>query len=228
MNQELSVRAVAPIELPPAPAPRPQEDALTRAAIAEMVEKGYTATTVQSVVERAGVSREEFDRRFESLDQCALDSFERIIASFKRWVGSAFNAERDWPSALRAAAYATTDWMEENPEATAFGMIEVLKIPGEMPRVRREETFDFCSRMIDRGREAAPDPEAIPELAPTFAIGAVTQLLTHRLQEEAAVDPPAVVPEMLVRIVEIYLGPEAAEAEWAAERPPRERLLGEG
>jgi len=212
---------VAPIELPPPPDPRPQDDPIACAVIAEIVEKGYEGTSIEEVVLRAGASREDFDRRFESLEHCALDSFERVIADYERQVGGAFNREADWPAALRAAAYATTDWMEENPAMTSFGLVDALKLPGEMVRVRREETFEFCSQMIDRGREVAPHPEAIPDSAPTFAIGAVTQLLTHRLQEEADVDPPAVVPEMLVRVVDIYLGEEAAQLEWTAERPPR-------
>src|SRR5436853_809140 len=220
MNREATARAVAPIELPPPPDPRPQDDPLACAVIAEIVEKGYEGTAVEDVVRRAGVSREEFDRRFGSLAHCALDSFERNIATFERRVGSAFNSHNDWPSALRAAAYATADWMQENPLAVSFGMVDVLKLPSEMGRVRREETFAFCAEMIDRGRMAGPEPEALPEAAPTFAIGAITQLLTHRLQEGAEVEPREVIPEMMNRIVGIYLGAEAAESEWTAEAPP--------
>jgi hypothetical protein len=140
-------------------------------------------------------------------------------------VGSAFNDQSEWPSALRAAAYATTDWLVDNPELASFGLVGVLALPDEMVRVRREESLEFCGQMIDRGREVAGDPDSIPDSAPTFAIGAITQLLTHRLQEEATVDPPALVPEMMFRIVSIYLGPEAAELEWTAERPAPRRLL---
>jgi len=221
MNEELTARAVAPIELPPPPEPRPQEDPIAIAVIAEVVENGYEGLGIEEVIRRAGVSKGEFSSRFESLEHCALDSFERVIADYEQWVGTAFNGQMDWPSALRAAAYATTDWMEENPQMTSFGLVDVLKMPAEMVRVRREETFDFCARMIDRGREVAPDSAAIPDSAAVFAIGTISQLLTHRLQEEAVVDPPAVVPELMVRVVDIYLGPEVAELEWTAERPPR-------
>jgi len=221
MNEEATARAVAPIELPPPPEPPPHDDPIACAVIAEVVEKGFEGTSVDDVVRTAGVSRAEFDARFESVEHCALDTFERHIAVFELRVGTAFNSRKDWPSALRAAAYATADWMEENPLVVPFGMIDALKVPGEMMRVRREEVFGFCAQMIDRGREVAPDPESIPDSAPTFAIGAITQLLTHRLQEDAEVDPPAVVPEMMVRVVDIYLGEEAAAVEWAAERPPQ-------
>lgn len=226
MNEKLTVGAVAPIELPPLPEPRPQDDPIATAVIGEIVEKGYGETSVEEVIRRADVSQQEFDRRFESLGHCALDAFERWIADFKLRVGSAYNRQADWQSGLRAAAYATADWMEDNPLVVPFGMVEVLKLPGGIGSVRREETFAFCARMIDRGRQAAPDPETVPDSAATFAIGAITQLLTHRLQEGADVEPRSVIPEMMVRVVHIYLGAEAAEAEWTAEPPRDEQPLG--
>lgn len=220
MNRESIVGAVAPIELPAPPEPHPRTDPIAIALMAAIAENGYEGSSIEDVIRRAGVSRAEFDRRFESLEHCALDSFERIIADYELKIGIAFNGAPDWPAALRAAAYATADWMDENPLMASFGLVDALKMPGEMVRVRREETFAFCAQMIDRGRSVSPDPEAIPESAPTFAIGAVTQLLTHRLQEEAEVEPREVIPEMLHRVVGIYLGPEAAEAEWTAAPPP--------
>ena len=219
MNEDSTVRSVAPIELPPPPEPPPEDDPIAAAVVAEIVEKGYEATSVDDVVRRAGVSREEFDSRFASLEDCAVETFEQLSADFERRIGAAFNRQLDWPSALRAAAYETADWMEENPQVVSFGMVELLKMPGEMGRVRREETFSFCARMIDSGRTASENPQALPEAAPTFAIGAITQLLTHRLQEEAVISPTAVVPELMHRVIGIYLGPEAAEAEWSASRP---------
>lgn len=216
MNRELTARSVAPIELPPAPEPDPNVDPIATAVAAELVERGYEGATVAGVVRRAGVPAAEFERRFDGLEACVLDAYERFIADFQRRVGGAFNRQLNWPSALRSAAYETADWMEENPHLVAFGTAEVLKMPGEMFRVRREEVFDFCAELIDRGREASRDPEAIPEVAPTFAIGAILQLLTVRLQEGAPIDPRRVIPEMMNRIVGIYLGAEAADAEWSA------------
>lgn len=219
MDRESTTGAVDPIELPPPPDPDPCADPVVSALLAEVVKNGYERTSVENVVQRAGISREEFDRRFGGLEDCTLDCLERLIAEFTFRVGTAFNGQSDWPSALRAAAYETADLLDRYPLITAFGMLDVLKMPGEMARVRREGSFIFCAQMIDRGRWAAPDPEAVPESASVFAIGAITQLLTHRLQEAAEIDFHAVVPEMMSRVVGIYLGAEAAEAEWAAERP---------
>lgn len=210
---------IAPLKLPAPPEPDPHGDPIATAVAAELCERGYEATTAAGVARRAGVDQEEFDRRYSSLDECILESYERFIAVFKRRVGGVFNRNGEWRAALRAAAYETADWMVENPTVIGFGTIEVLKVPNELVRVRREEVFDFCAEMIDRGREAAPDPEAIPEAAATIAIGGIFQLLTHRMQEGAAVDPYDVIPEMMHRIVSTYRGPEAAQAELTMPRP---------
>jgi AcrR family transcriptional regulator len=225
MNREPTARSVAPIALPAAPEPDPHVDPISIAVVAEMVEMGYEHATTAGVARRAGISSAELERHFESLDACALDAFERLIDDFRRRVGSAFNQQDEWPAALRASAYECADWMAEHPTAAAFGAAEVLKMRIELARVRREEVFGFCSELIDRGREAAPDPSLIPDSAPVVAIGAIAQLLTHRVQEGAGVQPHDVVPEMMNRIVATYLGPEAAEEEWTAERPtaPAER-----
>jgi AcrR family transcriptional regulator len=228
MNEELTARVVAPIELPPAPDPDPDTDPISLAVVTEVVEQGYEEATVDGVIRRAGVSREDFNGRFASLDACALDTYERLIVDFKRRVGSAFNEQRQWPAALRAAAYASTDWMTERPQAAAFGSAEVLKMRSELARVRREEIIGFCAELVDRGREVAADPGAIPDTAPIVAIGAIAQLLTHRVQEGVEIHFPAVVPEMMHRIVSSYLGAEAAEAEWTAPRPSSQFLSPDG
>jgi hypothetical protein len=82
-----------------------------------------------------------FAQRYASLEDCAPDSYERFIACYERRVGLAFNSHSDWRSSLRAAAYETADWMEENPDLVSFGMAGVLTMKSELARVRREEVF---------------------------------------------------------------------------------------
>jgi AcrR family transcriptional regulator len=219
MNRHLTLKGVTPIKLPPEPEPHPDSDPLAAAVVAEMTEEGYERATIAGLIRRAGVSREEFDCRFDSLDACALDTYERLIADFERRLGSAFNQHRDWPSALRAAAYACADWLSERPGVISFGTAEVLKMRSELARVRREEAIAFCVELVDRGREVAPDPDSIPSSAPVVATGSIAQLLTHRVQEGAKIDPYKAVPEVMNRIVTQYLGTETGEAEWTAPPP---------
>jgi AcrR family transcriptional regulator len=208
-----------PVPLPPPPAFDPFADPLAEAVVDEVVERGYAAATVAGVVERAGIGREEFEGRFVDLEDAALRVYEAFIADFERRVGIAYNAEAGWQAGLRAAAYVTADWMATNPNLVRFGTVEVLEMRSEMARVRREEVFVYCARLIDGGRDEAPDPSAVPDSAPVVAIGSIMQLLTHRVQKGMEIDAHGMVPEMMYAAVRPYLGEERAREELTLPRP---------
>jgi AcrR family transcriptional regulator len=210
-----------PIELPAMPDPDPFSDPISVALVDEAFDWGYPSLEVEDVARRAGVSVEEFHRRFADLDHCALDTYERLIAAFERRVGTAFNREPDWRRGLRAAAFETAAWLEEHPGSVKFGTTEVLQMRNEMARVRREEVFGFCAEMIDRGREVSPEPGAVPEGASMVAIGSILQFLTRRLQEGAEIRFPEAARESLYGVVRTYLGEDAAREELSLPLPPQ-------
>jgi AcrR family transcriptional regulator len=193
------------------------------AVVNVVVELGYAATTVEAVAERAGVSLEEFRLRFADLEDCALKSFEEFVTDYEWRVESAYSSQPDWRSGLRAAAYEVADWMEANPNLIRFGAVELLEAKSEMVRVRREEALSYGAFLIDRGRDAAPDPAAVPVSAPMVAIGSIVQLLTHRLQSSGDPKPQEMVQPMMYAVVRQYLGEEIAREELKMPRPSWKR-----
>lgn len=208
-----------PIEVPAAPQPDPLSDPLSVAVVSEIVERGYPSVTVADVAARAEITVAQFHRRFRDLDDSAIDTYERLIATFERRVVGAFNGQHDWRTALRAAAYEVADFFEENPYLPRFGMTEILRVQSELARVRREELFVYCEQMIEQGREAAPDPGSVPEGASVVAVGSILQMLTHRLQQGVTTDYQGAVRESVSRVVGIFLGEEAAREELSLPRP---------
>jgi AcrR family transcriptional regulator len=204
--------------------PDPFSDPVADALVEIVTERGYEATSVEAVIERAGVTRTEFRGRFADKEDCVQQVFEAFIDDFLRQVRGAFEAEAGWPTSLRAAAYATTDWMDDHPDTARFGMVDVLAARNEMIRVRREEIFQYCAGLIDAGRAVAPDPAAVHEAAAVMAIGAVVQIVTRRMQVGEDLEFGRLVPELMYGAVRPYLGEEAARAELGAPRPPRRRL----
>jgi len=201
----------APVELPPAPIPDPYRDPISLAVVEEVFERG-ARSNVAGVIARADVTASEFYDRYATLEDCALDAYERFIACFKRRVGGAFNAHSSWRDSLRAAAYETADWMEANPALVGFGMTGVLQMKSELCRVRREEVFVFCGGLIDLGR-TEPSEIEVDEAAAMLAIGSIIQLLTFRLQTGGPIEPHAIVPEMMYAVVRTYKGERAAREE---------------
>jgi AcrR family transcriptional regulator len=210
---------IQPLALPPGPRPNPHRDPLALALVAEVNARGPEAGDPDEIARRAGIPRSEFDRRYSGFDECLVDTYERFIASFERAVGSAFNAHGDWRTALRAAAYASADWMAASPELMEFGAVGVLRTTNEVARVRREEVARFCAGMVEQGRRAAADPEQIPEGASLLAIGAILNLLTQRIQEGDQIDLLAEVPELMYLVVRVYRGEREAREELSLPRP---------
>jgi AcrR family transcriptional regulator len=201
-----------PIELPPPPHPNPFEDPLALAVVREVYERGEAASEA-GVIARAGVTAGAFSERYASLEDCAADTLERIVAVYERRIGTAFNSRPDWRSSIRAAAYEAADFIAEYPEVTHFGMTGVLQMKSERARLLREGVFVFCGQLIDLGRTEADRRVSVDGSAATYAIGSIMQLLTHRLQAEEEFDVHEVVPEMMYSVVRVYLGDQAAEEE---------------
>lgn len=196
-------------------------------AIVDVVaEQGFEAANVEDIVRRAGVTREEFERRFADKEECALRSFEAFTADYEWRIESAYQSQPGWRGGLRAAAYEIAEWMTEYPKLIKFGAVNLLEAKSEMLRVRREEALGYGAAVIDRGRAEAPDPTSVPASAPVLAIGSIVQLLAHRLQDGSKVEPFEIVREMLYVAVRPYIGEEAAREELTMPRPPPWRSAG--
>jgi AcrR family transcriptional regulator len=182
-------------------------------------ERGYEAVTVEELIVRAGMRREEFDRSFEGKTELTIKVFGAYTDDFKERAGRVFESIPTWPDNMRAAAYETARWIQENPESVWFGMVGVLGAP-DMVLIQREETFMWAVRVIDAGRALAPDPEAVPAAAPLMAVGAIAETL--RRQQEGTLEETIVgaVPKMVSAAVRPYLGEEAARRELSIPPPP--------
>lgn len=207
-----------PIELPPPPDPDPFRDPLALAVVSEVCERGEAASEA-GVIARAAVPMSTFSERYDTIEDCAADAYERFIADYERRIGTAFNAHPDWRTSLRASAYESADFISGNPQLADFGMTGVLQMKNERARLLREGVFVFCAALIDLGRTESDSQATVDGSAATFAIGSIMQLLTHRLQAGEDFDPHKIVPEMMYSIVRVYLGDEAADEELVPPQP---------
>jgi AcrR family transcriptional regulator len=199
--------------------PDPWNDPIASALIDLVAERSYESVSVGEVIERAGVTRTEFERRFADKEDCALKVYEAFIVDFSGQVKAAYDAEPSWRPGLRAAAYAAATWISDHPRTARFGAVDVLEAQSEMIRVRREEVFQYCAGLIDAGRAEAPDPAAIPDSSAVMAIGSIAEMLTQRMQSERNLEPVRLVPELMYLAVRPYVGEAVAREELSV--PPR-------
>src|SRR5258707_12490224 len=91
-----------------------------------VVTYGYSETTVEMVLDRAAVSRGEFERHYAGKEDCALQTFDDYAERFKRQVGDAYASHDDWCDSLRAPAYAAARWIRDKPKATRYAVFDFL------------------------------------------------------------------------------------------------------
>jgi AcrR family transcriptional regulator len=198
---------------------RADRTAYTEALIELAFESDYQSVTVAEIVAGASGSRDEFDRLFPSKQACAVAAIEEVMASNLRIVQAAFESEERWPDSLRAGAYAMARYVTDHPKEVRFGMLDMLWA-GEMTGALRDQFFGRFLAMVDAGRAAAPDPDAVPPLAAESVVGSITQALGRfSLERGGERDPVAAVPEMMYLAVRPYLGEEAARRELTIPPP---------
>jgi AcrR family transcriptional regulator len=189
------------------------------AMIELVVTYGYSETSVEMVLDQAGVSRSEFERHYTGKEDCALQTFDDYAKRFKRQVGDAYTSNDNWRDGLRAAAYAAARWIRDKPKATRYGVLDFLNA-SEMAQVRREAIFQDFVAMIDAGRYELEDPESVPRSAAVTAIGAIAEMLTQRLQSGEPARPYEMVPQLMYIAVRPYLGHAEALEELSIPPPP--------
>ncbi len=211
---------------PPQPAssppPRPLAPEPLHRAIVDLVdEHGYERTTVEMVLDRAGVDRAEFDRCFAGMEDACIQTYDRIAAGVGRRVFGAYEAQENWREGLRAAAYEITRFFRDNPRDGRFGAYEVMKAT-DMAQARRESTLQLYAGMIDAGCQELDDPDSVSRSTAEAVMGSIIGVLVKRIPSEGLDHAPDWVPELMYIAVRPYLGPETAAEELSIPPPPQQ------
>jgi AcrR family transcriptional regulator len=72
---------------PGRPRRRTTDEAITRAARDLLAERGFPATTIEAIADRAGVGRNTIYRRWSSKEELVADALRELTTDFERWEG---------------------------------------------------------------------------------------------------------------------------------------------
>jgi AcrR family transcriptional regulator len=182
------------------------------AALVEIAsERGYGETTIELIVERAGLDRPAFDRHFRGKYDCFLSAWQDLNEECLETMVRAYESREEWPDRLRAVAYQVIEGLSHDPSRASFG-VEVLAA-GDAARARRDMTMRVIASLIDAGRQEMDDPEAIPHTTAEALAGSAYGQIYSRVVRGAVDELPDLVPQLMSAAVMPYLGIEAAMAE---------------
>jgi AcrR family transcriptional regulator len=182
------------------------------AALIEIAaERGYGETTIESILERAGLDRPAFDRHFRGKYDCFLSAWQDLNEECLTTMVRAYESREEWPDRLRAVAYQVIEGLSHDPSRASFG-VEVLAA-GDAARARRDMTMRVIASLIDAGRQEMDDPEAVPHTTAEALAGSAYGQIYSRVVRGDVDQLPALVPQLMSAAVMPYLGIEAAMAE---------------
>ena len=127
MSSAINARQAKPDELDSPPQKRTQEERsadmrkrLIQATVANLAEQGYAATTLSSIVRRAGVSRGAQVHHYATKTDLILDSARYLLNQTYRQLGDVLLGIGDENDRLRALVDASVNLIVDQPAATAF------------------------------------------------------------------------------------------------------------
>jgi AcrR family transcriptional regulator len=192
---------------------------LREALLDVCAERGYRKLKLAELLERAGLSEDDFHRHYGDLDACFSSVLEEIYEEFFAAAQEAVAGERGWRDRMRATAYALLRFLRADERVARLAAVEVQYAGDDAQRLFLE-TFNRLVNLLDEGASEAGGPES-PGLATAIGIGGV---VFARIQEAVAEGELGMgeeeIPELMYAAVFPYLGAEAAEEELHIPPPP--------
>jgi AcrR family transcriptional regulator len=188
---------------------------IVEALIEIAAERGYGETTIELVLERAGLDRPAFDRHFRGKYDCFLSAWQELNEECLETMVRAYESRDEWTDRLRAVAYEVIEGLSRDPSRAHFG-VEVLAA-GDAARARRDMTMRVIASLIDAGRQEMEDPEAVPHTTAEALAGSAYGQIYSRVVRGAVEELPDLVPQLMSAAVMPYLGIEAAMSELSRE-----------
>lgn len=202
--------------LPRALVEQSQRERLLAAVIRVTALKGYEASSVADILDKAGVGRETFYQHFKDKENCFVTANDVLLTDLEQKVSDAYTQPGSWPERVRLGLAALLDWFADHPLVARVMMVEMGKV-GSDAGDRFHETFRRFTAMLDEDRDLIENAPDFPNLA-TIAGGAVFARVYEEVLVGNSTTLPQLLPELTFELLLPYVGEENAVMEREAAR----------
>jgi len=179
-------------------------------ALAECLQEcGYDGTTVSMIGQRAGVSKSDFYKQFESKDACFLAAYEEAVARIRAQLTGGCEQGGDWGARVLAGLAALLQHLAAQPAQAQLVLVEGLRAGRGVYDLYQGALQGFVPLL----REGAPAPaggEPPPLATDEAVVGGIASLLARRVLAGETERLPEFLPEIAEFALTPYIG--AAEA----------------
>jgi AcrR family transcriptional regulator len=181
------------------------------AALAEcLAERGYDQTTVSAIGKRAGVSKSDFYRQFESKDACFIAAYDDAAERIRERVAAACDGRREWAGGVLAALTALLELLAAEPAQTQLVLVEGLRA-GRGVYDRYQAALQSFVPYLSDGAPAPPGGEPPPQATDEAVVGGIASLLGRRVLAGQTTELPELLPEIAEFALTPYLGATEAQ-----------------
>jgi AcrR family transcriptional regulator len=188
-----------------------ERDRLLAAIIRSLADdEGYAGLTAARVSRFSGLPEASYRRHFPSRTDAFIAAFDVFADRLWREVSIAREAQRDWPSQVRAGIeVALTRLSEASAPARVFA-IEAPAVAGLPASERQFAVLDSYAALLREGRDLYPAARGLPALTERVLIGGIASIVFSHLLAEEPETIAALGPELTEVLLAPYLGLEEA------------------
>jgi AcrR family transcriptional regulator len=194
-----------------------QRDRILAATVDVVAERGYPATRVVDIIERAQVSRKTFYELFRDKEDCFLHAFDVAAGALMYVTNQGYESAPDapWAERVRLGLANFLQIIADRPTAAKVCIVEVLAA-GPKALARRDSVMRQFTEYIERGR--VETSVVLPQMTSIALVGGIYELLYSEILHGATAQLPARLPDILYWVVHPFLGDERAEQERESAR----------
>lgn len=170
---------------------------------------GYEKATVQEVLDRSGVSRERFQRRFGSKEECFAEAYEMAADRLTEELVEACDAAESWRAGFRAALARLLRTVAEQPLLAKALLIEVRAARGRA-WAKHQDVLERLAAIVDAAREEPGARSSATKLTAQFVVGAIEESICVEIGAGRAAKVERLLPDLAHLAVLQYFGEDEA------------------
>lgn len=174
-----------------------------------LADRGYESTTVASIGKRAGVSKSDFYKQFESKEGCFVAAYDDTVERMRGCVLAACAEHEEWAAGVLAALGALLELLAAEPARTQLVLVEGLRA-GRDVYDRYQAALEIFVTYLRDGAPAPAGGKRPPQATDEAVVGGIAALLARRVLAGETKKLPELLPEIAEFALTPYLG--AAEA----------------
>ncbi|MHB1468582.1 MAG: TetR/AcrR family transcriptional regulator [Solirubrobacteraceae bacterium] len=203
-----------------------QRERLFAAMIECIDERGFVASTISDLVERAGVSRRTFYEHFDNKEECLLATYDMLFAELVEGIAGVQTDDGDWLRKVEAVVEAIFEVTVRRPDAARLVCVELAAAgPAGVGRWDAGGAMlaSFIAHELD-GRSAG-EQGCIPDPVARAIVGALRNILFARVRRRRSrrtlrAELTKILPELIEWIGSYHPSPEGVLHARSPEGPP--------